>query len=188
MRGRCRDAETGITEQPPDPAHPPAPAHPPGTCRPLERGQNSTRCTSRRILRMLRAPRGRGPQAPGGMAAAPASPPGGSRGGGPAGVPRALATRSLRRSARPGPAGLSAAPPGSARRGGGGASAPPQLGEEGGGRPVRPHRISPHPTRPGGKTHPGVPPPGSSYGPGVPGWRFMEMLIPPSAHSSSGFI
>lgn len=95
------------------------PAHPPsaGTCRPLEKGQNSTRCTSRRILRMLRAPRGRGPQAPGGMAgaaAAPAPPPG----PGGAGVPArgAQPRRSLRRSARPGPRG-SAAPPGAGRCG-----------------------------------------------------------------------
>lgn len=82
----CRDAGMGSTELPPariSPLHPrsrppltPPPVRispPGGTCRPLEMGQNSTRCTNRRTLRMLRAPRARGPQSPGGMAAAPAS-------------------------------------------------------------------------------------------------------------------
>lgn len=45
VHGRCQDAEMGTAS--------PAPArrNPPGTCRPLELGQNSTRCTSRRIDR-----------------------------------------------------------------------------------------------------------------------------------------
>lgn len=110
----------------------------------------------------------------------------GGAGGGRRGWPEP--SPPARSAAASGPARRGSARLRPARRGGGGASAPPQLGEAGGGRPVRPHRISPHPTRPGGKTHPGVPPPGSPHRPGVPGWGFMEMLIPPSAHSSLGFI
>lgn len=112
---------------PPDPDLPPG-----GTCRPLEMGQNSTRCTNRRTLRMLRAPRARGPQSPGGMAAAPASLRGiGVGGGAEPRRPYAPPQRS-----RPGSAQIGSARLGSARRGAVHA-APPQLGGEEDWRGVR---------------------------------------------------
>lgn len=108
---------------PPDPDLPPG-----GTCRPLEMGQNSTRCTNRRTLRMLRAPRARGPQSPGGMAAAPASLRGiGVGGGGPS-----RAARTHHRSAL-GPVRLRSARPGSAPPGAGRCT---QLRRSSGGRRI----------------------------------------------------
>lgn len=137
----CRDARIGSTEPPPA-RIPPSPAQippppgldlpPGGTCRPLEMGQNSTRCTNRRTLRMLRAPRARGPQSPGGMAAAPASLRGiGVGGGAEPRRPYAPPQRS-----RPGSAQIGSARLGSARRGAVHA-APPQLGGEEDWRGVR---------------------------------------------------
>lgn len=153
VRCRCRDAGTGTSEPPPSlPSRPPQlglrPPEPSSspccTCRPLERGQNSTRCTNRRILRMLRAAAGlkhRGAW-PGRPRPPPLlRPPGGKNGGeaglgggwrGPSRAARsAPPQRSRLGTARPGPARLGAAPPGSARggarssaaaRGGGGLS------------------------------------------------------------------
>lgn len=115
---------------------------------------------------MLRAPRGRGPQAPGGMAgaaAAPAPPPG------PGGGPGSRGTGGPSRSARP-PA-RSAAAPGPAR---GARRLRPARGGAGGGGGARSSAAAP---RTGGML-PATAPPGQAE------TRALYLGIPPEGHMS----